>query len=447
MREFRQHHGRGGERYWRIDFVDPETITTEWGHVKDGVRGKPNRTKDKPGPKGKEGTKAWMSAADNAVFSADRLIRKKLEEGYVEVGLDGNPLVGGAADSIDFTTAFPKNLCFSKPRNTMSDSTIKKWDKAEDLVFTRKINGMMVIVQASEDGTRIYSRRMDDLTDHFPHLCDAMKNLPPNSILLFEAFWGDGNIKRDLLEVQSIMRSKAPLAIEKQQERGWMKFYLIRVPVWKGECREHIYTCGDQVEWIDETFADTFLDYDHSYAGKFLRSLEIFEGTYDEALEEAELGGYEGWVAYQRSGSMDGMSFSFNGKPTRPKCCFKVKSMKEDDFICYWDPEDRKDNGKQGSWGSGKNSSRVGTFSMYQLDSEGNEIYICEVGSGLTDAQRDEYADVNLFPLVAEVQYASRSYVSEGDKTNALEFPSVARIREDKLPQECVNDKIKSPAS
>ena len=115
--------------------------------IKEDKRSEHGRTADKPGPKGKRGTKAHVSAEDNAIFHMDRMIRKKTEEGYVEVGLDGNLLLGGSADEIDFTTELPKNLCFSKPRNTVTRKFIEEEDAIRNLLYTRKINGMMVIAQ------------------------------------------------------------------------------------------------------------------------------------------------------------------------------------------------------------------------------------------------------------------------------------------------------------
>ena len=133
----------------------------------------------------------------------DRAVRKKTEEGYVEIGLDGRPLVGGpiAATEILHDQPFPKNLCFSKPKNSVKD---------EQLIYTRKVNGMCVPVQVMEDGTvKVYSRRMDDISAKFPQLVYGIQKIkvPPMSVLLFEGFVGDGNTKREFEAFQSIINS------------------------------------------------------------------------------------------------------------------------------------------------------------------------------------------------------------------------------------------------
>jgi predicted DNA-binding WGR domain protein len=459
MREFRQKHGRAGERYWSISFeappgLMPEVIATEWGAVKDGVKKQHGKTKDRPGPKGKAGTKAFVSAADNACFNMDRLIRKKIEEGYVEVGLDGRPLLGGPVEDpqydtgpvISFSKPLPKNLCFSKPKNTVTDKFLAKLEAANNIILTRKINGMMVIAQIMSDGTsRLYTRRMDDITEHFPHLTTALKELeiPPESILLFEAFMGKGNKKKDLLRVQSVMRSKSDRAVELQERTEWMKFYLIRIPFWEASHMEGLLNCKQLCYFIENTFTDKFLNYEDKAVGEqFLFVLENFEGTVAEAREESERYGYEGWVGYARRALLGEYSFSFHGKPDRPSCCFKMKPEYEDDFIAYFDPEHGTKEFPMGSMGSGKNTGLLGTLSLYQMSPDLNkQVYICEVGSGFTDKQRKEMTEAE-YPMVVTVKYTSRQYASDGDATNALEFPRFDQIHPDKDHTEVYNSKL-----
>lgn len=462
MQEFRQKQGRTGERYWQIWFEAPpgqpvETVGTAWGAITDGKHTEHGKTKDRPGDKGKKGTKAYMTAAENAAFVYDRSIRKKMEEGYREVGLDGRPMVGGKTpvgmhveEGIDHTMGLPKNLCFSKPRNRLSDERIKRLEEDNDLLFTRKVNGMMVIAHVMHSGlVSLYSRRMDTLTYHFPHLVRALgptgMGFPPDTILLFEAFLNEGNDRRDLLEVQSVMRSKAQRATELQEAKGPMHFYLFRIPVWKSVELEKQNTCEEQAYLIENTLADRFIDWrdEHKPWSKiqFLHPIEIFEGSVVEALAMAEDQGYEGWVCYQRSAVMGKYSYGFHGKPDRPDCCFKLKVFQEDDFIAYFDPGGATKQRPMGSFGSGKNSNRVGTLSLYQLDPKGIEFYICEVGSGLSDEQRDSLLESD-YPIVVQVKFEERFYVLEGDKSNALSLPSVIGIRDDKDPRECVNDQL-----
>jgi len=447
MREFRQQHGRSGERYWMIGFeaapgAPVETITTEWGAIIKGKRKKHGDTKDRPGPKGKPGTKAYVTAEANACFNADRLIRKKMEEGYAEVGLDGRPLLGGTADEIRHDQPLPKNLCFSKPRNSVSAGYAEKLERAGQLLLTRKVNGMMVISHIDHEGeAHLYSRRLDDVTELFPHMTLALgpsgMRFPPESILLWEAFMGEGNTADEFEAVQSVMRSKPARALQLQEEGGLVKFYLLRIPLWKGTALEKINTCEQQCHLIENTFTDRFLEY-FVDSEPFLFPLENVEVPLPEAMTLVEKHGWEGFVAYERAEVMGEYSYSFHGKPDRPKCCFKIKPVYEDDFVAFWEPEKGTKEMPRGSYGSGKNSSSVGSISLYQYNMAGELIYICEC-SGFTDDDREYLEKAADYPAVAQVEYTNRSYVSKGRKSNALQFPRFMRLRTDKKVEECFN--------
>lgn len=451
MREFRQTHGRGAERYWMVD-VRGIKVTSQWGAINNGVHKEHGNTADVPGHKGKPGTKSFVTAEDNAVELHDRMIRKKLEEGYVEVGMDGKPLIGGSADEIDHKKSLPKNLCFSKPKNGVTEKRIMKLDADKNLIYTRKMNGMMVVAHIMSDrNVKLYSRRMDDLTNHFPHLVRALYpgglNIPPCTILLFEAFMGEGNSKRDLLLCSSVMRSKPDRALEQQEKLGWMKFYLFRMPILYNQHMEAKYNNEACIDALRKTFEKMFESYrddkNSPVKGQFLFALDVHPGLkMESALEIAKKNNWEGWVLYEKDACLGDKSYSFHGKPDRPNSCFKLKPSQEDDFIAYWNPDKGTKERPLGTWGSGKNMGKVGTLSLYQLNADGEEVYICEVGSGLTDDLRDKMANKWKWPCVVQVEFEERFYISSGDKTNALQLPRIVAIRKDKEPSECVDDAL-----
>lgn len=442
MREFRSVHTRGRSRFWIVD-VRGRDVSVVWGDIaEDGTRNQHGETTDTKDPKGKEGTKAYVNAEDNAKFHYERLIRKKLEEGYVEVGLDGRPLLGDAVSEIDHSKPLPKNLCFSKPRNSVKDGYLQTMDEDRRVVYTRKVNGMMLVAHVQEDGNvAVYNRRMDDTTAKLPHLVRALKTLkiPPKSILLFEGFLGQGSSKKELLLVQSVLRSLDDRALALQEESGWIKFCLLRIPVLRGVHIEGTMPMVRLIDSMENDLGDKFIGHrDPKVNGRFLYTMEVFNGTSKQALDLAGRNGYEGWVGYVKDSVMGDKSYSFNGKADRPSTCFKLKPDEEDDFIAYWDPDKSTDERPLGTWGTGKNQNRVGTFSLYQIGADGKEYYLSEVGSGLTDADRDIYADPERFPIVVQVKFEERFFVSAGDKTNALQLPRITLIRTDKLPEECV---------
>jgi ATP-dependent DNA ligase len=446
LKEFRQRLGRGQERYWIIG-VKKNKVTTIWGALNAaGERVEHGTVTDPIEPKGKAGTKGFVTAEDNAQFVFDRAIRKKTEEGYVEVGIGGKALVGGAADSIDHGTFLPKNLAFSKPNNTISDKAMTKLDRDGRLIYTRKANGMCVIAHVLDDGSvQLYTRRMDLITAKFPHLCEALQELkvPPKTILLFEATMGDGNTKRDMKLLATVMRADDEKALQRQKDGGeWVKFYLFRVPILNGEHLEAKYNNEANMLTIENAFTDRFLGYSHKVAGKFLScvAVQTFKSV-AEAKDFAVAHGWEGWVVYDKDAVIGDKSYRFTGKPDRPASCFKLKPSQEDDFIAYFSPVDGTKDRPMGSFGTGKNRGRVGGLSLYQLNEAGEEVYISEVASGLTDLERESMMTWK-WPKCIQVEFEERFYIKGGDDTNALQLPRFKGLRKDKTVDECINPEL-----
>ena len=443
MREFRQRNSKA-ERYWVID-INKRTVTTVWGAIiKDGSHKEHGATKDIANGKGKTGTKGYVNAEDNAQFLYDRQIRKKTEEGYVEIDKTGEALLGASSTEIDHSGYFPKNLAFSKPNNAIKEEKILKLDAARALLYTRKVNGMCVIAQIRDDGNvQLYTRRMDLVTAKFPHLCMALRMLkvPTRSVLLFETYLGEGNSKKDFKLIQRVMNADDDKALLRQQEDGWAKFYLFRVPILNGEHLESKYDNEACLLTIENAFTNIFMDYTSPVAGKFLSCIQAMDMTYATAIGMIEDLGWEGFVVYIKNATIGKQSYRFTGKPDRPPSCFKLKLAQEDDFIAYFSPGESTKETPQGAWGTGKNMSKVGTLSLYQLDESGNEVYISEVGTGLTDLNREEMLTWK-WPKCVHIEFEERFYIKEGEDTNALQLPRFKGLREDKSVDECINQEL-----
>ena len=81
----------------------------------------------------------------------------------------------------------------------------------------------------------------------------------------------------------------------------------------------------------------------------------------------------------------------------------------------------------------------LGAVELYQYDAAGELRYICECGNGFTADFIARNSDPSCWPKVIQVRYESRTYMSEGDKSNALQFPRFIAERGDKDAEECVN--------
>lgn len=478
-------------------WVDGDQVISQWG-IKDG---KIQETIDIPGPKGKEDTKSYIDAEQSAIDQLVRDVKKKAQKGYEIVE---GPSRGPFADALEeelgdvtketeitFDGPLPNNIAFSKPQNSVDPKKLMKLAARTDgiigiaggplLAWTVKKNGMCFIVSKDKHG-KVWIQSRGKLiveNDKFPHLVKQFKDfLPRESILLCEFITGKGNTKSDFRGMQQISNSLVDRALVLQEELGFVEAYVFRVPFWKGENMEAERPCTFWLGFMEKMLDGWSEDPDREDGiqpglaeYEFIHGLAISDDSYEEALEEMERFGYEGWVVYDCWGSLGKKHLSFRGQPDRPNVCWKVKRALEDDFVGVWGPTgdgehctskcrvpgpdelaDQYESGKccvcgkklkaDGTWGTGKNKERVGTLSLYQYGEDGVMRYVCEVSSGLTDDQKQTIADENGFVGVVQVGYQDRTYVAQGDDSSALTHPKVISFRDDKDIAECLNKEM-----
>lgn len=476
------------DRVW-AGWVDGEKCFTTWG--KRG--GKFQLTENIPGPKGKEGTKAFQNSEETAWQYLIRELEKKSKSGWsvetitpeVESALNDKMGEQHIATEITFDGPLPTNLCFSKPVNELKNDAEFERLCAGEGVFTVKMNGMMHIVSKDKYGEVYIQTRgkMDVVNEKYPHLVDQFYQLLPNkSICLCEFIVGEGSSKKDFKMMQSIANSKGPRALEMQEKYGLASAYLIRTPYWSGMHIEGFHTIEHILMFI-ECLWDGRPNPIGEVRCPILQLPDIqpiwcayTEGNpnlWEELCEERDKQGWEGFVLYRLKDSFGEKGLNFKGNPDRPPVCWKVKPAYEDDFIAIFDPlgppmhcspschfpiGDPEYNGRcpicgkkllpDGGYGTGKNKYRVGALSLYQLTPDGESIYICEASSGLSEEQKESivewYEDGrnNQWSSCVRVTYRDRGYVNDDDDSNALSFPAIDEIRSDKTEDECINEKL-----
>lgn len=485
-------HGKKHVQVWQA-WVEGEEVITQWGVID----GKVQETVDIPGPKGKPGTKAFIDAEQAARDQIIRDISTKAKRGYVidnevkgEIKEKLDEELSGITrgDEITFKGPLPQNLAFSKPVNSIAAERILKNEKkhAETIGgpfydWTVKVNGMCHLVSKDRHGV-VWIQQRGKLrveNDKYPHLVEEFEALLPlKSIMLCEFFVGNGRTAEDFSNMQSIANSLPERSLSMQRKIGLARAYVFRVPAWKGVMGEDTTLTTiwlDFLESLDDGWEDESMP-DHTQLGffdlDFIEGVKRYKGlSYKEAMKLCEKHGFEGWVLYRRDKALGEKAISFLGQPDRPAVAWKVKPEFEDDFIGIWDPNgggehcgtkcrvpDAKGQQEQvrkgkccvcgkklqsnGTFGTGKNKTRVGSISLYQHGADGVKRYICEVGSGLTDKQKQQIADEGMFIGVLQIGYQDRKYATRGQDTNALTFPKVLRIREDKDLNECVDKEV-----
>lgn len=395
----------GGFKQWSIWMEkDRKTVTVEWGKVGCSLQ----TSSDTAKPKGKPGTAAYMDEYECAQFNMDRQIRKKREEGYRETMDD--------AETQDLFAGLSKRFVPAKPRNDLESADIRKLWVAGKLVAQRKRDGQRHLVLITKTGAvKIYSRRMDDMTAHFPKLCAAIAklNLPKRTILDGEVLV-DRDGKDDFRAVGTVTRAKADKAASREKDLPirYMVFdclYFAGKPVWEKpyEYRYHEVLCNYLPMEKGPVFAPVLLD-DGQYDDPGV--------TFDFHLKRAKREGWEGivfWYWDEPTLVRDG------GKPKRTGCV-KWKPTREQDFIAtgYF-------------LGSGELSKVVGGFYLTEVAPDGGFRDCGKVGTGL-DAQMRKDALKWKYPCVLSVEFDKQ------EPEGKLRFPVVLKKHEDKTPDECI---------
>ena len=429
----------GAVRYWSIS-IDKHILTIEYGQ--EGTNQPITTTyvgKLKNAGKANE-----ITAEDDALNEMERLILSKERKGY----RPGRSLIENTND-VDFDN-IPVNLRFYKPQSKITK-------QAEDMIVngnpivTRKYNGEMMVVVCNNGEVQIFSRTMlpnhhreegIPWTDRFPHLVNAFSNVTGKHIFTGEVVYDNAPGAKDgRWLVATVLKSKTEKAIREQMENKLLDYVIWDWPVKDGSKNldtyghrlKDIYTLcnsGDLCRYACVSPPSVL----YNGTGKKLSTTpEKFVKQYKES---AELLGYEGFILADGDDNYADKLYNFRGKTDRPKTFCKIKPIYEDDFVAYWDPE-----AGDGTYGRGKAEGLLGSVALYQLDKDGELVYICDCGGGFSDAFRKEVRKED-FPLVMEVMYESRTYTSKGANTNALEFPRMVRTRHDKAIEECINEQL-----
>ena len=434
MREFHNTSRTGAVRVWRIA-VHGNEIHTQFGQLD----GKMQEVIDL-GQAKNVGRSNEVSAEQDALMEAERTILKKTRSGYVELGEEVE------TEEVEIISAevLPQSLCFYKPFNTVTPAMKEKIEKSEAWLL-RKYDGEMMVIRKTLDGRcEMYSRRMlphhhlepeIPWTTRFPQIVrDIEQATIPNGTILLGEIIGASD-EDDRWNVAKVMKSKTDKALQHQNDTDLLR-YVIWDVAWMG---------GHQL--LGTTKISIRLDWAEEFAngrwGSHLVCPEIFiEGEYpadlNEIMELAHSREWEGFVAIDPCSTYGDRGFNLRGKAERPRtACVKIKPVFEDDFIAVWDPV----NGI-GSYGRGKNTGKLGSVALYQINHLGEMVTICDMGNGWSQKFIEDNSVEACWPKVVQVKYESRTYRSRGDKTDALQFPRFVMEREDKAENECINPEL-----
>lgn len=462
--ELYQRGRRGQAKVWIAEQAG-NAVVVRWGQV-DGQLQETTQTFE-PVNAGRADELSATEVAANWL-EHQRLLRER--KGYV-TNLEQAP----AADlsRVDLFGRPPLNLRFFKPQNTMGARLEQRLEEGGCWAL-RKRDGLMCSVHIDEQGAiRIFSSTMSPghqeepgvpWTDRFPHIVRELQRMgwPPRTILLGElctvnragvGFYDEDHFDVDHFDlVGSVCRSLTERALELQEVTP-LGLCLWDIAFLDGVCLLQEMSANSRfIKLIDKIKRRKFawvthpeiLTLDITRRQMNLRSANAEEdwlcypldglSASGFLLQLAKRKGWEGFVIIEAGAKYDDRAFNLRGKAERPATCAKLKPKLDGDFIVRWAP----DQGI-GTRGKGKKSAGVGALAAYLMSPAGEEVYICDVGGGLSDELVVKLADPTLYPLVAQVEFDS--WTVKG----ALRFPTFLRLRDDKQLAECSLDQ--RPAS
>lgn len=369
------------------------------------------------------GKKNEVSPEEQARLIAERKIKEKLDNGYSKSTAEAEEQdLGAELDFDNMSTSF----CPAKPISDLPDDTLSGLWEAGRAIVQRKFDGLCHFYVMGSDPKILSRGKLEDKTDHVPHIRDALAKLPTGTILNGEICL-DPTLGDDFKHVTSTLRHKTPdKAVEKQKNGGLLHYIVFDVLYWGGED-----VTG--MKYVDRLKLFTRWAGRHARknAGAFSTPLNLAEHkSFDALFGDNNLSVRHGWEGYVVWDALETTQIRWDGKTAR-KNCYKWKHVFTED-VWAEDPQA----------GKGRNEKRLGKVTGYQYI-DGEKVCVGDIGGGFTDAEREQlWKDrETAFPCVIEVETPERQ------PSMKLRFPVFSRLRPDKQEHECTAELMPRNAS
>jgi len=396
-----------------------EKLTKKWGQINGSTQEKSHIYKGI-----NIGKKNELSPKEAAESDFDRIIEKKIKEGYLLTeSLDERdlPKFPDLLNTFDLDN-IPTEFCCSKPTQKISEKKINSLIVSEKGKFFVKYNGGCHYILINKNNeVKIFTRRWNDHTRKYPKIVKAteQRGFPAETLFIVELcvdpllnmghMWAFKRIseifktdtfKGELKEDQS----KSDVLQDKTKIRACIfgVLYYKGKKVWNLPYSKNLKIIKSKINSIGKN-QELF----------FPQELKVASVEKVIALVKKYKFKIEGLVLWDMNASME---VTMNGKPLR-RACWKIKAKGEMDVIAY--------GGKEG-----KVAGKYGSIKIGRKDKNGKLVNMGTVaGLKVKEGECDpEYWE---FPCVIEVTYDNIF-----PDTGCLQFGSYSKIHEDKTIEE-----------
>jgi DNA ligase-1 len=298
----------------------------------------------------------------------------------------------------------------------------------EEVAFEIKYDGARIQIHRGGGKIRIFSRRLEDVTQNLPDIVEcAKKAIKEDAIVEGEAVAIDPKTRKPRAFQYMLKRFRRKYEVERMAKKIPFETYLFDVLYAHGRSqidepfKERRKVLEDIIEPIERKF--------ELAEQRITRDAEEAERFYNESLEM----GHEGlMIKNQLASYIPG---------ARVGHMYKIKPVMETlDLVIVG-----------ALWGTGKRTGWLSSYVLGAKDEETGEFSeVGRVGTGVTEEQLQEFTDV-LKPLiefesgdgvtlkpevVVEIAFQEIQASPQYDSGFALRFPRVMKVRDDKSPDE-----------
>ena len=279
---------------------------------------------------------------------------------------------------------------------------LKDIENDPDLVVGKKYNGFSERLVISNGVIRMFNKSGTEQTDNVPHITKVLVPKSMDLILAGEGYAPSGRVE----DAKSIFGSGSAHSLAWQEKNGLARFTVVNITRWNGEDLTHI-PFGERLDVLRISIINL-----QEYGAENVYHEDLRPYGKKRLFDDIIASGGEGVVVK----SLKGLE----------KDWFKVKRVKTWDVVIIGFTEARE--GK-----TGKFKGLIGAIRYGGYDSSGN-LRVVGKCSGMVDEQRVAFS-------VAQESYIGRVIEVKGQELGnrgAIVFPRFVRLRDDKLPTDCL---------